>query len=82
MAEPRVNMRRTITLLEEVLGYVEDLDGVRVNIEGATSKDLNRQKADITKRLLYAAHLADMARVAVMSEYHKYKGEKPPTITV
>ena len=76
----RVDMRATLELLDEVTDYIQKLDGVTVNIETTKSKELNKAKSDISKQLLYAAHLADLARAAVLNEYHKFKGENPPSI--
>ena len=76
----RVKMTTTLELLDEVTDYVQKLDGTTVDSDNIRSKDLNKTKADISRQLLYAAHLMDLARAAVLNEYYKFKGENPPEI--
>lgn len=79
MTDDRLDMTDTLALLDEVRALVHSLDGALVNVE-VKSKSLNAAKAEISKKLLYASHVADMARVDIMSQYHRFKGEAPPII--
>lgn len=67
------NVREVIAELERCLAT---LDGERVNVEGGTRAE-SREKAVVNRRLLYAAHLADLAGTAIMCHYHHFKGETP-----
>lgn len=79
MSDDRLDMTDTLELLDEVRSLVQSLDGALVNIE-VKSKQVNAGKAEISKKLLYASHVADMVRVDIMSQYHRFKGENPPII--
>jgi hypothetical protein len=75
-----LDMHELLALLDEVREKVVDLDGVRVNIE-VRSRQVNAEKADINRKLLYLAHLFDVGKVEVMNHYHRFKGENPPYIS-
>lgn len=75
-----LDMHELLALLDELRDRVLELDGSRVNIE-VRSKQVNAEKADINRKLLYLAHLADVVKVEVMNHYHRFKGEDPPFIS-
>lgn len=75
----RLNVQGTLALLDEVREIVQGLDKTRPNIE-VSSKDVMREKAEVQRKLLYAAHMADCARIDIMSHYHRFKGQNPPRI--
>lgn len=72
-----LDMHDLLALLDELRERVVELDGSRVNIE-VRSRQVNAEKAEINRKLLYVAHLFDAAKVEVMSQYHRFKGEDPP----
>lgn len=72
-----LDMTVLLEVLDELRGEIESLNGSRVNIE-VRSKQVNAEKAEINRKLLYVAHLFDAAKVEVMSQYHRFKGEDPP----
>lgn len=76
-----LDMRELLALLDELRQEVLNLDGSRVNIE-VRSKAVNAEKAEINRKLLYLAHLFDVAKIEVMNHYHRFKGENPPFISV
>lgn len=82
MSQPHdsLDMGELLDMIEDLREKVEKLDGSRANIE-VSSKQVNSRKAQINRDLLYAAHLADLVRVDIMSHYHRFKGETPPYIT-
>lgn len=80
MSDDRLDMRQTLALLEEVRELVERLDNSPLNIEGSNNKEVMRRKAQASRQLLYAAHVADLTRAEILSQYHKFKGETPPLI--
>ena len=80
MALPKLDMTETLKLIDELRDIVVDMDGQKINVEGSNNKELTRQKAIVSKNLLYAAHVADLARASVMTQYHVFKGEDPPRI--
>lgn len=75
-----LDMRDLLVMIDELREKAVDLDGVRVNIE-VKSKSVNAEKAEINRKLLYLAHLADLVKVDVMNHYHRFKGETPPWIS-
>lgn len=75
-----LDMTECLEMIDELRERVVELNGSRPNIE-VKSKSVNSAKADINRRLLYVAHLADLVRVDIMSHYHRFKGENPPWIT-
>lgn len=78
--EDRIEMHDLLVILDELREKVVELDGSRVNIE-VKNKQVNSEKAEINRRMLYAAHLADLVKIDLMSHYHRFKGEHPPWIS-
>ena len=76
-----LDMHDLLVMLDKLRAKVVELDGRRLNIE-VRSKQVNAEKAEINRKLLYLAHLADVAKVDIMSHYHRFKGENPPWITI
>lgn len=75
-----VHMAQAIELLEEAKAIAEQLDGVPPNQDALNSKERMRVNAERSRLLLYAAHVADLARAEILNQYHGWKGETPPTI--
>jgi hypothetical protein len=81
MSHGKLNMKHTLALLDEVREILEDLDGEEYNWENASAKRAMKDKASVNRSLLYASHIADLARADIMSQYHRFKGEaNPPQI--
>lgn len=76
-----LDMHDLLLLVQELRKEILDLDGSKVNIE-VKSKAVNAEKAEINRKLLYLAHLADLVKVDIMSHYHRFKGEEPPHLVV
>ena len=77
-----LNMTCALTLLDQIGELVTGLNGAPLNIDGDNNKDRMRANAKRSKDLLYAAHLADLARAEILSQYHRFKGQSPPPISV
>jgi hypothetical protein len=76
-----LNTARAVTLLDEAAEWMEDLDGITErNVLNNNNKAASARKAEISRRLLYAAHLADAARLEIMNQYFTFKGEETPTV--
>ena len=70
----KMDVGGTLALIEELEDLVKGLDGERPNIE-VSNKDVMRRKAEVQRKLLYAAHLADCVKVDITSHYHRFKGQ-------
>lgn len=70
-------MTRALNLLEEARTLCGDVDGQRrVNPSmEPNSKRRASENADISRSLLFAAHLADNVRIEILNQYHLFKGE-------
>lgn len=79
--EDSLDFSDTLEVIAELRGLIDDLQAIRPNIE-VNNRRVNSEKAEINRRLLYAAHLADAARLDIMSQYHRFKGENPPFLSV
>jgi len=77
----QLDMSDLLIMVDDLRERVVDLDGTSLNIE-VRNKEVNSQKAEINRRLLYAAHLAHLVEADIMSHYHRFKGENPPWISV
>lgn len=75
-----VDMTAVQTILKEISAMVTDLDGATFNVEGDNNKERMRASAERSRDLLYAAHLADMCRAELLSQYHRFKGKNPPLV--
>lgn len=75
-----LTMVNALQLLDEAKGAIEHLDGSPLNVGKSNDKNLTRDRAKRSRDLLYAAHLADAARLEILNQYHKFKGETPPTV--
>lgn len=80
--ETDVDMGPALDLLEECRVIIEKLDGIKPNQDGDTNKDRMRRNAERSRLLLFAAHIADGARYEITSQYHRFKGERPPTVNL
>ncbi len=75
----QIDLSSAIVILEEALQLCKDADGRETDYQG-NNKDRMRYSADTTRSLLYAAHVADLARAEIINTYHRFKGEDPPAI--
>lgn len=75
MSEPNdVDMSRALEVLDELRELLVEINGTKPNIE----RDDNRARARFNSRrsreLLYAGHLCDRLKVAVIDEYYVFRG--------
>ena len=75
-----LKMKNTLTLLDDARAMIEALDGAPMNIDGDNNKERMRRNSQRSRDLLFAAHLADLARADILNQYHRFKGENPPAI--
>jgi hypothetical protein len=80
--DERLSMQAALRLLDEVRELVVDLDDAPINVEGDNNKNRMRTNAQRSKDLLYAAHLADVLRLEILNQYHRFKGQNPPLLEV
>lgn len=77
----RVDMAAAQQLLDELSDQLDRLNGADLDAHVPNNKELMRQKAQLRTDLQYAAHIADLIRVEIMSQYHRFKGtENVPTV--
>lgn len=67
-----VELRGPQRLLTTCLTRMNELDGRR--IPQGTGREASAALADVTRELLFIAHLCDSARSAVLDEYHLSRG--------
>jgi hypothetical protein len=78
-----MDMSRAMKLLDEARELCASVDGSRrVNpTDEPNSKIRASKNAEISRTLLYGAHVADLARAEILNSYHSFKGEENvPTI--
>lgn len=78
--DDRLDMSGVIELLEESLRLARSLDGAPINVERSDSRSVMRRNSENSKSLLYGVHVIDCARLAMNSQYHLFRGQKPPII--
>lgn len=66
---PRIDTRRIVDDLEEIIEMLEEIDGVDVS-DVEPSKKI-KSNAELSRELLYIQHRLDKASVDVMSVYHE-----------
>lgn len=79
----QVDLSRAMKLLSDTGDLCDSIDGERrVNPSmESNSKKRAAANADISRTLLYAAHMADLARIEILNQYHMFKGEEDvPTV--
>ena len=68
-----IDMTDLLAILDELREHIVELDGCRVNIE-VKSKPINAAKAEINRKLLYAAHMADLVKIDIMQSLPPIQG--------
>lgn len=58
---------------DELADILERYDGLAAELDGGPS---NSRKAQISRELLYAAHLTEKIKVSIDGELHRLKGRK------
>jgi hypothetical protein len=76
-----ISTDQVMTLLDQVEDKLKGLNGLTEKNVSTNDKDKASRKAEISRRLLFAAHLAKTAELEIMNQYHIFKGEDPPKIT-
>jgi hypothetical protein len=66
-----IDLHAAIETTEELLARLRELDGVEA--DDAPTRAARRQRVELTRTLLYLAHLGDRARVQVMDTYFSFK---------
>ncbi|MDT0307229.1 hypothetical protein RM780_09665 [Streptomyces sp. DSM 44917] len=69
----RIDLDRAVQTAEELLAELRELNGAEP--DDAPTRVARRQRGEITRQLLYLAHLGDRARVEIMDAYHDYKNQ-------
>lgn len=72
----RIDVGDAVAVLEEALAQLRVLDGREV--DDAPTRAARRQKTEISRKLLYLAHLTDLGRVQIMDAYYVYKRDADP----
>ena len=72
----KIDLSQARKTVKELLDALEELDGAEPDT--APTRAANRQRADITRRLLYLSHLGNRASVQIMDTYHDYKIHDAP----
>ena len=67
----RIDLDKAVDTVRELLDELEELNGTEPE-EGPARKE-RQQRAEITRKALWLAHLSDRARVQIMDAYHDYK---------
>lgn len=75
-----LDMTGVIELLEEAIKLAKGLDGARINVERSSDRRVMARNSENSKALLYSVHVIDCARLAMNSQYHLFRGQKPPII--
>lgn len=73
----RIDLTEAIKTTQELLDELNQLHGTEV--DEAPTRAGQRQRTQLTRRLLFLAHLGDRARVQVMDAYHGFKDRDDPT---
>lgn len=72
----RIDLRDAAKTAEELLAGLRSLDGLEP--DEAPTRAARRQRVELTRRLLFLAHLGNRASVQVMEAYHAYKLHDEP----
>jgi len=71
-----IDLHAAIQTTEELLARLRELHGVQV--DDAPTRAARRQRVELTRTLLYLAHLADRASVQVTDTYFSFKQGADP----
>ncbi|MDF2258357.1 hypothetical protein [Streptantibioticus ferralitis] len=66
-----IDLSQARQTVQQLLDALEELDGTEV--DEAPTRAARRQQSQVTRTLLYLAHLGDRAKVEVMDAYHAFK---------
>lgn len=72
----RLDLSDVRVALAALQTVVDELDGIECNVETG-NRAVSSKKAEINRKLQYAAHIADVAKVAMGCHYHHFKGDHP-----
>ncbi|WP_059007855.1 hypothetical protein [Streptomyces specialis] len=72
----KIDLDQAVQTAEELLSALKELNGAEP--DDARNWMARQQRAEITRQLLYLAHLGDRARVEIMDAYHGYKKDHSP----
>lgn len=67
----RIDLTEAIETTQELLDELRELHGTET--DETPTRAGQRQRTQLTRRLLFLAHLGDRARVQVMDVYHGFK---------
>lgn len=73
----KIDMSDALQLLEEAISICKALHGQAHNSEKPNDKVQQSRNAKRSRQLQYTAHLVDSARVAVNTQFHRFKGDVP-----
>lgn len=71
-----IDLHSAIETTEELLARLRELHGVEA--DDAPTRAARRQRVELTRTMLYLAHLGDRARVEVMDTYFSFKQGADP----
>lgn len=71
-----IDLQAALRTTRELLEALEELDGQEP--DETPTRVGRRQRAEITRQLLYLSHLADRASVEVMGTYYVFKQQHDP----
>jgi hypothetical protein len=64
-----------IALMDRVRVVTDKHQGQSQNVEGGNNQERTRRNAEISRELLWAAHLLKAAELEMLSQYHVFKGQ-------
>lgn len=70
----RIDDRIVTELIREAEDRIADLAETRLQYDSDARMN-SSERAQISKELLFISHLLDKARLAVLDEYYRFKGE-------
>lgn len=74
-----IDLTNARQLLADAITELQGLDGVRPEAM-EKDKDLPARKAAIRRKLTYAGHLTEAAKVEIYNQYYLFAGEDPPEV--
>lgn len=70
-------VRKLLNLIEDI---ADDLHGRDDTDPVERTKFKSKERAETSRKLVYGAHLCDLAAAEMRNQFHRFKGEKPPSI--
>lgn len=74
-----INIDHALVLMDQIEDRLQGLQGLS-EADMLNTADKSSRKAEVARRLLYAAHLAHMVEADIISQYHAFRGENVPLI--